>query len=188
VYDRDTEWDGIIAAGWDREAVAALVGQYAGLTPQSPLEQRRFKLSYFADGDIAAAERVRALLAEHGHSCSIIQSHGRYLDILPHAASKGTAVEHVRRRLGLEPRQVIVAGDSGNDIEMLRSSRHAIIVGNYSDGLATRADLAHGYVAVGHHARGVIEGVAYFRAATSAIDRQDLRPGRTNPDGVRKAS
>jgi len=60
---------------------------------------------------------------------------------------------------------VIVAGDSGNDIEMLRSSRHAIIVGNYSDGLGTRADLAHGYVAVGHHARGVIEGVAYFRAA-----------------------
>lgn len=170
VYDRDTEWDGIIAAGWDREAVAALIGQYAGLTPQSPLEQRRFKLSYFADGDMAAAERVRTLLAEHGHSCSIIQSHGRYLDVLPHAASKGTAVEHIRRRLGLEPRQVIVAGDSGNDIEMLRSSRHAIIVGNYSDGLGSRADLAHGYVAVGHHARGVIEGVAYFRAAAERSD------------------
>jgi sucrose-phosphate synthase len=175
VYDRDTEWDGIIAAGWDREAVAALIGQYAGLTPQSPLEQRRFKLSYFADGDMAAAERVRALLAEHGHSCSIIQSHGRYLDILPHAASKGTAVEHVRRRLGLEPRQVIVAGDSGNDIEMLRSSRHAIIVGNYSDGLGSRADLAHGYVAIGHHARGVIEGVAFFRDAAAGIDVEGIR-------------
>ncbi len=174
VYDRDTEWDGIIAAGWDREAVAALIGRHAGLTPQSPLEQRRFKLSYFADGDMAAAERVRALLAEHGHSCSIIQSHGRYLDILPHAASKGTAVEHVRRRLGLEPRQVIVAGDSGNDIEMLRSSRHAIIVGNYSDGLATRVDLAHGYVAIGHHARGVIEGVSYFRR-TSRIDAAGIK-------------
>ncbi|MES3152295.1 HAD-IIB family hydrolase [Sphingomonas faeni] len=171
VYDRDTEWDGIIAAGWDREAVAELIGRYAGLTPQSPLEQRRFKLSYFADGDMAAAERVRALLAEHGHSCSIIQSHGRYLDILPHAASKGTAVEHVRRRLGLDPRQVIVAGDSGNDIEMLRSARHAIIVGNYSDGLGTRPDLAHGYVTVGHHARGVIEGVSYFRAANDGIKR-----------------
>ncbi len=169
VYDRDTEWDGIIAAGWDREAVAELVRRHAGLTPQSPLEQRRFKLSYFADGDMAAAARVRALLAEHGHSCSIIQSHGRYLDILPHAASKGTAVEHVRRRLGLEPRQVIVAGDSGNDIEMLRSSRHAIIVANYSDGLGTRADLAHGYVAIGHHARGVIEGVLHFRGESDGI-------------------
>ncbi len=169
VYDRDTEWDGIIAAGWDREAVADLIARHAALTPQSPLEQRRFKLSYFADGDMAAAERVRALLAEHGHSCSIIQSHGRYLDILPHAASKGTAVEHVRRRLGLAPRQVIVAGDSGNDIEMLRSSRHAIIVGNYSDGLGTRADLAHGYVSIGHHARGVIEGVSYFRGVGAGI-------------------
>lgn len=171
VYDRDTEWDGIIAAGWDRDAVADLIARHAVLTPQSPLEQRRFKLSYFADGDMAAAERVRALLADHGHSCSIIQSHGRYLDILPHAASKGTAVEHVRRRLGLSARQVIVAGDSGNDIEMLRSSRHAIIVGNYSDGLGTRADLAHGYVAAGHHARGVIEGIAHFRGGGAGGNR-----------------
>ncbi len=163
VYDRDAEWEAIIAAGWDRDAVAALIAEQGGLVPQAALEQRRFKLSYFAAGDRDAGERVRALLAAHGHSCSIIQSHGRYLDILPHAASKGTAVEHVRRRLGLTPRQVIVAGDSGNDIEMLRSARHAIIVGNYSDGLAARPDLSHGYVAVGHHARGILEGVVHFR-------------------------
>ncbi len=167
VYDRDAEWEAIIAAGWDRDAVAALIAEHAGLTPQAALEQRRFKLSYFAGGDRDAGERVRALLAAHGHSCSIIQSHGRYLDILPHAASKGTAVEHVRRRLGLAPRQVIVAGDSGNDIEMLRSARHAIIVGNYSDGLAARPDLSHGYVAVGHHARGILEGVVHFRSGAA---------------------
>lgn len=162
-YVSDEAWDTVIAAGWDREAVAALIARDGGLVRQSALEQRRFKLSYFADGDDAAAERIRALLAAHGHSCSIIQSHGRYLDVLPHGASKGTAVEHVRRRLGLPPTQVIVAGDSGNDIEMLRSSPHAIIVGNYSDGLGTRADLSHGYVSAARYARGVIEGVAHFR-------------------------
>lgn len=167
-YRRDEAWDAIVAAGWDREAVAALIDRAGGLAPQSPLEQRAFKLSYFADGDDRAAARIRALLTEHGHSCSIIQSHGRYLDVLPYRASKGTAVEHVRRMLGLGTRQVIVAGDSGNDIEMLRSSPHAVIVGNYSDGLGTRRDLRHGYVSAAHHARGVIEGVAHFRSRTAA--------------------
>lgn len=160
-YRQDLQWEAIIAAGWDREAVAALIARDGGLLPQSPLEQRSFKLSYFADGDDKAAARIRALLTANGHSCSIIQSHGRYLDILPYSASKGTAVEHVRR--SLSPAQIIVAGDSGNDIDMLRSSPHAVIVGNYSDGLGGRADLSHGYVASAHHARGVMEGVAHFR-------------------------
>ncbi len=162
-YTRDTGWDAIISAGWDRASIEAILDRESGLTAQAPLEQRRFKLSYFADGDPTAATRIKALLERHGHSCSIIQSHGRYLDILPLGASKGTAVEHVRKRMGLAPRQVFVAGDSGNDIEMLRSSPHAIIVGNYSDDLAAHPDLAHGYVAVGHHARGIIEGVTHFR-------------------------
>ena len=163
-YSRDTDWDAIIAAGWDRASIAAIVRHEGGLTQQALLEQRRFKLSYFANCDPGAATRIKTLLERHGHSCSIIQSHGRYLDILPLGASKGTAVEHVRRRLGLKPRQVYVAGDSGNDIEMLRACPHAIIVGNYSDDLAAHPDLAHGYVAVGHHARGIIEGVTHFRA------------------------
>ena len=163
VYARDTAWDDKVAAGWDREAIAHVIATEGGLTPQSPLEQRRAKLSYMIQGDPDAGRRLRALLAAHGLVCTIIQSHGRYLDVLPFAASKGTAVEHVRQGLGLSPGQVIVAGDSGNDIEMLRSAPNAIIVGNHSDGLATRQDLSRCYVAQSHHARGILEGIAHFR-------------------------
>ncbi len=56
-----------------------------------------------------------------------------------------------------------LAGDSGNDIEMLRARVQAIIVANYSDDLASNATLKHSYVARRTHARGVIEGVSYFR-------------------------
>jgi len=83
--------------------------------------------------------------------------------VLPFAASKGTAVEHVRQALGLAAGQVVVAGDSGNDIEMLRSVPNAIIVGNHSDGLAERKDLSRCYVARGSHAHGILEGVEHFR-------------------------
>ncbi|WP_010218077.1 HAD-IIB family hydrolase [Sphingomonas sp. PAMC 26621] len=163
VYARDTVWDAKVAAGWDREAIAHVIATEGGLTPQSPLEQRRAKLSYMIQGDPDAGARIRALLDSRGLTCTIIQSHGRYLDVLPFAASKGTAVEHVRQALGLAASQVIVAGDSGNDIEMLRSAPNAIIVGNHSDGLAERKDLSRCYVARGHHARGILEGVAHFR-------------------------
>lgn len=162
-YVRDTEWDVIMARGWDRDAVARIAAE-AGLMPQGPLEQRRFKLSYFIDGDPKAAARVRDRLAAAGHACSVIHSHDRYLDILPNGASKGTAVEHVRQRFGLPRDRVIVAGDSGNDVEMLRSVPHAIIVANHSDGLAGRVDLRHGYFARAGYASGVIEGVEHVRA------------------------
>lgn len=163
VYAADTEWAERIAHRWDAERVGRLIAAAGGVTRQGPLEQRRFKLSYFTGGDPGAASRIGALLADAGHSCQVIQSHGRYLDVLPLGVSKGSAVEHVRRRLGFARDQVIVAGDSGNDVEMLRAVPQAIIVANYTDGLAHRPDLAHTYVASSSFARGVIEGVDHFR-------------------------
>lgn len=163
IYVRDDAWTATIDAGWDREAIAALLATQGDLRPQSPLEQRSHKLSYFTAGEPDIAERVRDLLAGAGFAASVIHSHGRYLDILPLAASKGTAVDYVRKRAAMRRDQVIVAGDSGNDVEMLRACAHAIIVGNYSDGLAQRPDLAHSYVAQRGYAFGIMEGVAHFR-------------------------
>ncbi|WP_264046135.1 HAD-IIB family hydrolase [Methylobacterium flocculans] len=160
-YTADAAWRATVSLGWDREGVGAALADLAGLVPQGPLEQRGHKLSYF--GDAATAQRVRARLARAGLAVTVIHSHGRYLDVLPQAASKGTAVDHVRAFYGLPERAVFVAGDSGNDIEMLRLGAQAIIVGNYSDDLASNAALKHSYVARASHARGIIEGVGHFR-------------------------
>ncbi|AWN55843.1 HAD-IIB family hydrolase [Methylobacterium sp. 17Sr1-1] len=167
-YTADAAWRGTIAAGWEREAVRAALGGLDGLKPQGPLEQRAFKLSYF--GDAAAAQAVRARLARAGLRASVIHSHGRYLDVLPERASKGTAVDHVRALYGLPERALFVAGDSGNDVEMLRARAQSIIVANYSDDLAGHAALRHSYVARASHARGIIEGVGHFRRAHAHAD------------------
>ena len=167
-YTMDAGWRERVARGWDRAGVLAALADLPGLAPQGPLEQRGFKLSYFGDG--AAAARVRAHLARAGLPASVIHSHGRYLDVLPAGASKGTAVDHVRALHGLSERDVFVAGDSGNDVEMLRARRQAIIVANFSDDLASHAGLAHSYVARASHARGVIEGVTHFRRSPARGD------------------
>lgn len=162
-YTADPDWRAIVQRGWNREAVHRALRGLPGLQPQAALEQRAFKLSYFSDGDREITARVRARLEAAGLRCSVIHSHGRYLDILPVRASKGTAVDFVRRRYGLPENAVFVAGDSGNDIEMLRTIPQAIIVANFSDDLASLPSLSHSYVARATHARGVIEGVHHFR-------------------------
>ncbi|WP_427024321.1 HAD-IIB family hydrolase [Aureimonas ureilytica] len=162
-YTADPDWRAIVQRGWNRQAVLRALKGLPGLQPQAALEQRAFKLSYFSDGDREITARVRARLEVAGLQCSVIHSHGRYLDILPVRASKGTAVDFVRRRYGLPENAVFVAGDSGNDIEMLRTIPQAIIVANFSDDLASLPALSHSYVARATHARGVIEGVLHFR-------------------------
>ncbi len=170
-YEADRTWSEIIDVDWDRQAIAELLASEPSIHPQAALEQRRFKLSYLTDGDKGLVRRLRDRMDAAGLQCSIIHSHGRYLDILPIRASKGSAVTHVRNRYGMTESQVFVAGDSGNDIEMLRTIPQAIIVQNFSDDLASLPDLSHGYFASATYALGIIEGVDHFRklaAATAA--------------------
>ena len=163
-YMADTAWRRKVRRGWRREAVIRAIEGIEGLTPQAPLEQRPFKLSYFSDGRPDTAATVRRRLEAAGIAASVVHSHGRYLDVLPHGVSKGSAVEFVRNNYRLPVNSVYVAGDSGNDIDMLGIMPQSIIVANYSDDLAGLPALAHAYVAQGTHARGIIEGVAHFRS------------------------
>ncbi len=167
-YRADEGWRRAIARGWDRAGVRAVLDGFATLTPQAPLEQRAFKLSYFSDGDPDTVRVVQERLEKAGLRASLIHSHGRYLDVLPFRASKGTAVDHVRRLYRLPQNAVYVAGDSGNDVEMLRTVPQSIIVANHSDGLASLPSLAHSYVARRTHANGVIEGVLHFQTMSRA--------------------
>ncbi|GHD18083.1 HAD-IIB family hydrolase [Tianweitania populi] len=162
-YSADLEWRAIVSRGWDREAAHKALLDLDGIHPQAPLEQRSHKLSYFSDGSASVVQRVKARLEARNLRCSVIHSHARYLDILPIRASKGTAVDFVRNRYSLSKDAVFVAGDSGNDIEMLRTMPQAIIVANFSDDLANLPSLAHSYVAREKYARGIIEGVLHFR-------------------------
>ncbi|MGE7368767.1 HAD-IIB family hydrolase [Neorhizobium sp. NPDC001467] len=162
-YEYDREWAERIAANWDRAAIEKVLRKVGFLSPQAPLEQRDFKLSYFSDGSPGVVPRLTDLLEKSGLRASVIHSHRRYLDILPLQASKGTAVDYVRRRFGLPENMVFVAGDSGNDIEMLQAIPQSIIVANYSDGLASLPALRHSYIATETHAAGIIEGVLHFR-------------------------
>ena len=132
--ERDGEFAGKIAEGWDARQVDALADTLPFLSPQPGVDQRLFKRSYYVE-DQRAAARVTVALENAGCRARVIYSHGRLLDILPASAGKGAALNHVLGVLGLKLTDAIVAGDSGNDRDMLRACPNAIIVANHEAAL-----------------------------------------------------
>ena len=143
-----------------------------GFNWQAPVEQRRWKLSGF--GDMRTARRLERHLARRGAAAQIVASHGRLIDVLPLAAGKGPAVCAAARRLGMPMDRVVVAGDSGNDFDMLQAVEdgpgRGILVGNAMDGLRERLSGKRLYHARAAHAAGVLEGLETFGFALNAME------------------
>ena len=167
-YDReqrcfveDKDWQKSLARNWDCERVYEIADRLQ-LRRQALLEQKKGKASFFKG--IVDTDAITAAFASEGVEVEVIESHGRYIDILPKGGGKQAAVAHVATHLGLTQSKVVVAGDSGNDPSMLVACPHPVIVGNWSDGLGNDPALSHAYVASNTHAAGVLEGVRHFQA------------------------
>ena len=170
-FYRDLEWGEYISQDWEPDKIRSMMGNLRHFRLQSSLEQTDYKLSYFTDGEEDAGEIVTEMLLQDQLSANVIVSHGKFLDIIPGRASKGTAVEYLRNKNGLPVNAVIAAGDSGNDVEMLKVARSAIIVGNHIDGVTAIPALKYSYVAKATHAAGVLEGIEHFLTQQSPKNR-----------------
>lgn len=151
-----------IAEGWSRRAVLEALEGVSGLRLQGPAGQRPHKVSFVTEAEVVPA--VEARLNEAGLRARLIHSHGQFLDVLPARASKGQAVRFVSEQLGLPLSRIVVAGDSGNDADMLCCGAQAVAVGNYDPELGPLLARGGIYVAQGHHAAGVLEGLEHFGA------------------------
>ncbi|RIJ21649.1 HAD-IIB family hydrolase [Henriciella barbarensis] len=129
--EADIGWKDHISEGWDRQAVEAALGGLPGLIPQKATEQRPFKLSFFTKNPAIVGE-IKSRLKEDGLAATVIHSHDRFLDVLPHRASKGKALRWLCDRLGVDIADTIAAGDSGNDVDLLLQAGNGIVVGNHS--------------------------------------------------------
>jgi hydroxymethylpyrimidine pyrophosphatase-like HAD family hydrolase len=87
------------------------------------------------------AEDFLALVERIGlHSVNYAVGFTAWLDINPEGVSKASALEMVRRRLGVEPAQTTAVGDQRNDIEMLRWAARSVAMGNAPDEVKAIAD------------------------------------------------
>jgi HAD superfamily hydrolase (TIGR01484 family) len=190
-WDRWTRWEEIIAADWAGNSPEDLKGLLAGLADlnlQGASGQGRFKLSYFtpagASGEAVAA-RVRRRLDEAGIRANVIWSvddttGSGLLDILPVSATKRLAIEFVMSEGEFGADEVVFAGDSGNDRDVLISPVAAVLVAN-ADSALRRSLIAEAeasgwqdflYCATGgalnmngNYAAGILEGIMHYQPA-----------------------
>lgn len=164
--ERDDGYASELACDWQPDAIRAALAGLDGLRPQAAVEQRRFKISYFAEAE--AARRIERRLAEAGLAARVIHSHGNLLDILPANGGKAAAMKWVASRLSLPLSAVFAAGDSGNDRDMLDACPRAILVGNHCPTLADLAERPNVHRSRSPHAGGVLEALNAFARADAA--------------------
>lgn len=158
----DVGWRRTIDRHWDREALQAALADVPGLRLQPKANQRPLKLSYLVDPERApAVPELKRSLRDLGLRASLIYSHEEFLDVLPERASKGRAVRYVAHRWGFPLDHVLVAGDSGNDLDMLRSGVPGVVVGNCQPELRSLRSREEVYFAENLYARGISEGATY---------------------------
>lgn len=79
-----------------------------------------------------ALERVKALVSDFGpvEEFSVVLSISRCISVMPRKTSKGAGVLALCRYLSICPSRVVAVGDSGNDIEMIRSVGYGVAMAN----------------------------------------------------------
>ncbi len=160
---QDTGWASHIERHWNRENIRRHLTKLPFLRPQEPETERRFKISYYLEPDNEHLQLIHDTLTGNKVRYNLIYSHQRYLDILPQRASKGKALRYLSFKWNLPLERFLVAGDSGNDEEMLRGEPYGIVVGNYSSEMEVLRGKWRIYFAREHHAAGVLEGIRHYR-------------------------
>jgi sucrose-phosphate synthase len=140
---------------------------------KAPYSQGEFKISYLVDGGMneeKALSTIRESLARARLAYKLIFSHGKYLDILPHRASKGKAVRYLSGKWNIPLERIATAGDSGNDRDMLLGRTSGIVVGNYDRELESlrKSKASRVYFAESHYAGGIIEGLQHYEMIPAA--------------------
>lgn len=160
----DTGWESHIDHQWKRKELQDALARFPGIRLQEDAAQWRFKLSYYANasfGDDELADLHKFLDDLRLHA-RIILTENKFVDLLPHRASKGNAVRYLGYKWKKPLDRFITAGNSGNDRDMLTGRTRAIVVANYSPELENLQGNKGVYFSSGRLSRGVLEGIQHY--------------------------
>jgi glucosylglycerol-phosphate synthase len=146
-----------IAARWpgSQAVLRALAG--FPLERQSVPQERRCSF-LIREGSITPA--LRAAVDEL--DCDLLFSAGRYLDVLPRGVGKGAALLGLAQAEGIELNDIVVAGDTLNDMSMMQAGLRGIVVGGAEPALVKQVrKLAGIHIATAEGCGGILQGLAH---------------------------
>ena len=158
----DAEYQSEVKTGYSRERVVAAAVSFSQITLQPDEFQSPIKASFYLE-EPEMLPAFEELLCRSGAHARVVYSGNKFLDVIPHKAGKRNAVDHMRRRLRIRRSRVLVAGDSGNDLDMLADPEFlAVAVGNAKEELDSIGESSTEHQSRLPHAAGVLEGAEVF--------------------------
>ncbi len=161
--NRDNGWSRHIRQKWDKETIRRLMATLPFVKKQDPETEREFKISYYMEPSKDHLAQIHDLLTRNRCRYQLIYSHQKYLDLLPQRASKGKAIRYLSYKWEIPLENFLVAGDSGNDEEMLRGEPHGVVVGNFSKEMDVLRGKRRVYFSPRKYAGGVIDGMSHYK-------------------------
>ncbi|MBB3104105.1 glucosylglycerol-phosphate synthase [Azomonas macrocytogenes] len=145
---------------WPGETqVASALVDFPDIERQDVPQARR--CSYFCSPERAADPELKKIA--ESLNCDLLYSADLYLDFLPRSVNKGSSLLRLVETLGIDPEQVLVAGDTLNDLSMLTSGFKAVCVGQSEPALL---DETRGHARVLHSdspgCGGIIQAFSHF--------------------------
>jgi sucrose-phosphate synthase len=171
----DDLWADHIDYDWSVRRVRQALSRLPGLLPQEQKQQTAFKISYYYNQQHApSADELNATLRQQEITANIIVSFGQFLDVIPARASKGQALRYVAQRMEIPLEQILVAGGSGADEDMMRGNTLAVVVANrHHEELSLLPSRDRIYFARQSYAAGVLEAMEHY----DFIGRREVADG-----------
>ncbi len=171
----DVAWARHIDHLWQPAAVRRVLAELPGLILQPKTEQSRFKISYHYDPDIAPSpEEITTLLRQQEQTVNVIHAFGQFLDVVPVRASKGLALRYFAQQWDIPLEQILVAGGSGADEDMMRGITLAVVVANrHHEELSQLDDQAGIYFARQPYAVGILEAIDHYEFFKTCSPSED---------------
>ncbi|MEN8132408.1 MAG: HAD-IIB family hydrolase [Pseudomonadota bacterium] len=160
----DLAWPQHIDHLWTPRTIRRVLADLPGLKLQPKSEQSRYKISYYIDPNKAPQlNEIDSLLHQADQTVNIFLSFGQFLDIIPVRASKGFALRYFSDQWDIPLENILVAGGSGTDEDMIRGNTLGVVVANrHHEELSQLTDIDRIYFAEHSYARGILEAVERY--------------------------
>ena len=145
-------------------AINRILADLPGIKPQPKSELSRFKLSYYIDPTHAPdMDEINRLLHQNEQTANTYLSFGQFLDIVPVRASKGFALRWCADQWDIPLENILVAGGSGADEDMMRGNTMAVVVANrHHEELSGLEDYQNIYFAEKPCSAGILEAIEHY--------------------------
>lgn len=182
----DRAWRTQIDHHWEPGRVRRVLEGMEGLEPLVDEPSTAFRLRFRLAGEGAPGlYEIRKALRSAGLRVTATLDHGRDLDITPVRASPGLAIRFLAHKWSLPPHRFLVAGDSGNDADMLAGEMLGVVVRNHTPELETLRDHPRIFFSSRSHAWGILDGIRHYDFFGSIRIPEMAEPG--GEDGAGRA-